>query len=522
MNKVVLLILDGFGSGKDFFGNAILRAKTPTFDMLGARFRAGLLRASGVAVGLPFNEPGNSEVGHFTIGAGRIIYQSLQRISFSIKDGSFFKNPTLLEAIHHVKSNGSTLHLFGLVSSGSVHSYLDHVKALIEVAHREAVPHTVLHIITDGRDALPEEGIKILAEVGTLLREYGGRIEVGTMIGRTYAMDRDHDWAKTKMAYDLLREGKGEKVASFTEHLKNSYGHGIYDADILPAVLEGKESDVLVGAHDALLMFNFRRDSMRQITEAFSDPAFSVFPRVLPEDLYIGTMVSYRDDLPCRVLFPQEDLKNGIGEIVSNAQLPQLRVAETDKYAHVTYFFNLGREHSFPNEERVLIPSLSMGNLVENPEMKAFEIAREVCAAIEKGTQGLIVANFANADMLGHTGNFEATVRAIEALDTAIDMIVRSVLASHYTLLITADHGNAEDKIDPRTGEAKTEHSMNGVPLYLVGNEYRRSTDTIIKRGELPPIGFLSDVAPTILEILKIPKPQEMSGISLLNQLIKN
>ncbi|MBI3458942.1 2,3-bisphosphoglycerate-independent phosphoglycerate mutase [Candidatus Azambacteria bacterium] len=522
MNKVILVILDGFGIKTKYFGNAISKAKTPTIDYLLANYLAGALKAAGVAVGLPFQEPGNSEVGHITISAGRIVYQILQEISFTIADGRFFKNPTLLENINHVKKNKSQLHFVGLVSNSSVHSYLEHLLALMELAKKENLDDFVIHFISDGKDDKPENGVEVCRSVMDKIKELRiGRI--GTMIGRFYAMERDGYWERTETTYNLLTQGLGEKISDPIDYLKTSYQNNLTDEFIKPAILSYQDSrfkiqDSRIKDNDAVVFFNFRKDSMRQLAQSFVGDDFKFFGRKKLNNLFISTFTRYDDNLNTHIIFEPLRVKNSLAEVIEKNNLKQLRIGESFKYAHISYFFNCGQETAYKNEERIIVPSLDEITIEDNPQLMAPWLTQNLIKAMKEKRHDFIVVNFANADVLGHTGNFEAIVKAIESLDNQLSYILEEL--DDWTLIITADHGNAEEKIDIFNGEVRTGHSLNNVPFWLVDQTFKKNIPQKIKLDDLKVIGLLSDVAPTILDILRIEKPSEMTGESLLKQLI--
>ena len=524
---VVLVVLDGFGVSSQARGNAIHAAAKPNLDRIESRYPFTTLQASGAAVGLPWGESGNSEVGHLTMGAGRAIYHHLPRIIVAVEDGSFFANPAFLHVIEHVKERSSALHLLGLVSSGSVHSYLDHLYALLELVSRSGVERAYLHVITDGKDAPPEEAAKFLPQFEERLAQKHPTITIASLLGRFYAMDRDEKWERIQSCYELLTEGKGNTFKDPAGYISGSYARGITDEFIEPAYRDGPPAG---GGHsagrirdgDGLIIFNFREDSMREITEAFAKETFDAFERTRMPDLKIATMTEYEKNLPgVEAAFPPLAISLPLGRILSLAGKTQLHIAESEKYAHVTYFFNGGMEKPFPDEERILVPSLGVPHFDEHPEMKAPEITKRILERI--GEYDFMLANYANADMVGHTGNFDAARQAIEALDHAVGELMPAVLEKGGALIITGDHGNAEQKIHPQSGEPITEHTTNPVPFYLVAKPFElpqaRSAAEIAARKKEPG-GILSDVAPTILELMQLSQPPEMTGKSLLPALI--
>lgn len=523
---LILIILDGFGFSKEKQGNPVPEAKTPIFDTLDLNFPFTMLHASGVAVGLPWGEAGNSEVGHLTIGSGKVFYHHLPRIVHSIRDGSFFENEAFQRAITHIREKKSRLHIAGLVSSGSVHSYIEHLYALLDLSKREKIKEVYLHIFTDGKDAPPKESKKFIALLEDRLKHEYPDARIASVVGRFYAMDRDEKWDRIETVYTLLTEGKGDRTASIQEYIDHAYREGLSDEFIKPAkaIDENGKPIGAIKDGDALIFFNFREDSMREITQAFVLNPFPHFPRIEIKHLLVVTMTEYQKNLP-RVLvaFPQLDVIWPLAKVLGDSGLSHLHIAETEKYAHVTYFLNGGREEPFPGEERTIIPSFSTPHFDEMPEMKAPEITTKILENFKK--HDVIIANLANADLVGHSGNFSAAIKAVEALDTELGRIVEAVLAQGGVALITADHGNIELKRDVISGEKLTEHSVNPVPLYLVGKEYRLTiprTKAEIDEQKSEIDGILIDIAPTILELLGIKKPEEMTGHSLLQILKKD
>ncbi len=520
---VVLAVLDGFGVSLQARGNAIAAAATPTLDGFDQRYPFTLLQASGLAVGLPWGEAGNSEVGHLTMGAGRAIYHHLPRISMAIRDGSFFENPALRRAAEHAKSRNSSLHLVGLVSSGSAHSYLDHLWALFELARRAGVEKVCLHAITDGKDAPPREAAAFLGALETRLeRDFPGAL-LASLIGRFYAMDRDGQWPRVRAAYELLTSGAGEPFTDAPAHLRAAYARGLTDEFIAPAYRASAGGALgRIRPGDAIIMFNFREDSVREMTSAFIREPFDVFPRERLRDVAFVTMTEYDRALTgVEVAFAPIGISWPLGRVLAANGKRQLRVAETEKYAHVTYFFNGGEEEPFPDEDRILVPSLTVEHFDERPEMRAPDIAAKILERV--GEYDFILVNFANADLVGHSGNFQAVVRAVEILDRVLGEIAEAVLQAGGTLIVTADHGNAEQKIHPVSGEPVTEHTANPVPFYLIGDRFRRPRERT--PGEITDAkksvgGILSDIAPTILELMQLPQPPEMTGKSLLPMLL--
>ena len=515
---VVLVILDGFGVSLEKGGNPLNEAQMPALHEMERDFPFTTLQASGVAVGLPWGEPGNSEVGHLTMGAGRVIYHHLPRIIHAIGDGSFFTNPAFIKAAAHVRNNHSRLHIAGLVSSGSVHSYLDHLNALLAFAKRENISTVYLHVFTDGKDAPPKEGAGFLGALEERTAQEFPMARIATVMGRFFAMDRDGKWDRVERAYDLMTKGRGEEIASISEYLSRSYREGRSDEFIEPAVLDKNGA---VRAGDALIFFNFREDSMREITHAFADGEFASFPREKIDDLCIVTMTEYQKGLAFLAAFPALDIELPLARILSEAGLRQLRIAESEKYAHVTYFFNGGVEESFAGEDRILVPSQETAHFDDDPGMRSPEITARILDDLR--VYDVIIANFANADMVGHSGNFQAATAAVEALDLALAKLMNAVLAQNAVMLVTGDHGNVESKRSAISGEKISKHSLNPVPFFLVGNAFRRKTartDAEVAAQKSEVGGIITDVAPTILELLELGKPKEMTGESLLSLLL--
>lgn len=501
MKKVlVLAILDGFGIGPEK-GNAIKSAKTPTLDKLFSENPLTQIGASGQSVGLPDGQMGNSEVGHTNIGAGRIVYQDLTRITNSIKDRSFFENRSLLTVMKNVKDKNSSLHIMGLLSNGGVHSTIDHLYAILELAKTQNLSNVFIHAILDGRDTSPTSGINFIEDCENKI----GKIGVGkiaTVSGRYYAMDRDNRWDRIEKAYNVMLGRDGKFSASTLDAVKKSYESGVTDEFVEPVIIEGFKG---IKPNDSVIFFNFRPDRARQITRAFVDPKLSTFNREIITPINFVCMTQYDVTIPnVLVAFEPESLKNTFGEYVSKNGLTQLRIAETEKYAHVTFFFNGGIETPYSGEERILVNSPNVATYDLKPEMSAYEVADKVQKKIESREVDVVILNFANCDMVGHTGNFEATVKAVEAVDACIKKVYDSVLSVNGCMIITADHGNAE-KMLSENGSPFTAHTTNPVPFCLTGK------DRSLRSG-----GRLCDIAPTMLELLGLQKPVQMTGESLL------
>lgn len=518
---VVLIVADGFGIAPDAEGNAVTRASMPTYRRLVETYPAMTVRASGEAVGLSWGQMGNSEVGHLTIGAGRIFFQSLPRITMSIEDGSFYDNPSLLKALEHAKQTGGRLHLMGLCSSGGVHAHLEHLYALLEMCKKQSFDRVAIHAFMDGRDTIFNSGIGFLEEMEVKIKEY----KIGTIAtlgGRYYAMDRDNRWDRVQKMYDAMVKGEGLHAGSAHEAVEKSYAAGVYDEELIPTVIEKSGQPVAkVSSGDSLIFFNFRPDRARELTKAFALPDFDKFPREQLKDLHMVTMTEYENDLPVEVAFPPQLVEMCLARVISDAGLRQLHIAETEKYAHVTFFFNGMREDEFPGEDRVIIPSPRVSTYDKTPEMATPIITDRVVKEIGNGQYDFIVLNLANPDMVAHTGNMEATIKAHESVDAALNKISEAVLAVGGVVMLTADHGNSEEVVNLTTGAMDKEHSTNPVPFLIVGKQFeglRAPTGDVIG-GDLsmtPPVGMLADVAPTILKIMGLAQPPEMIGRPLI------
>lgn len=502
---VMLIILDGFGIGKEYAGNAVKLAKTPNLDRLFREYPNTTLEASGLAVGLPEGQMGNSEVGHLNIGAGRIIYQDLTKISKSIVDGDFFEKKEFLDAIENAKENNSKIHLIGLVSSGGVHSHNTHLYALLELMKKQNFDNVYIHAILDGRDVSPTAGKEDIKELMEKMKEIGVG-SIATVSGRYYAMDRDKRWERTKLAYDTFTLGKGNESNDPILTIEKSYSEDITDEFIIPTVI--KENGRPIGTvddNDSIIFFNFRPDRARQITRAFVDENFEGFEREKKVNTFYVTMTEYDKTIEnVKVAYTDESPKNTLGEYISSKGLSQLRIAETEKYAHVTFFFNGGIEEPYANEDRVLIPSPKVATYDLQPEMSAVEVKNEVLNRLKMDKYDLIILNFANPDMVGHTGVVSATVKAIETVDSCLGEIVELLIEKGGKALITSDHGNSEMLLN-EDGSPVTSHTSNRVPLVIVGD----------KNVELQE-GKLADLSPTILELMGLEKPEGMTGKSLI------
>jgi len=501
----MMLIMDGFGINHDKKGNAVALAETPGLDAIFAKYPMTTVRASGPDVGLPEGQMGNSEVGHLNIGAGRIVYQDLTMITKSIADGTFFDNTAIADAMDHVIKNGSALHIQGLLSDGGVHSHIDHLKALIDMAKQKGIEKVFVHCFLDGRDTPPSCAMKYIEELEDHMKKTGtGRI--ATLSGRYYAMDRDKRWERLQKAYEALAVGNGLHAASAAEALENAYAAGETDEFVKPVCIDPQTA---VNDGDSIIMFNFRPDRAREITRAFTDPAFDGFKRSrIVSDLAYVCMTQYDAEMPnVEVAFPPEHLDDTLGEYISSLGMKQLRIAETEKYAHVTFFFNGGVEEANKNEDRILIPSPKVATYDMQPEMSAYLVTEEVIRQIESDKYDMIILNFANADMVGHTGVMEAAIKAVETLDKCVPRVVETVLVQGGQLLLTADHGNADAMTDEK-GAVVTAHSLNPVPLVNISSDPAPLEDG----------GRLCDLAPTLLDMMGLDIPEKMTGRSLIKK----
>ena len=499
---VMLVVLDGWGWREDTANNAVRQAKTPTFDRLWAACPHGFLRTSGKDVGLPTGQMGNSEVGHLNIGAGRVVMQDLPRIDDAIASGEIAKAPAVTGLIAKLKASGGTCHLIGLVSPGGVHSHQNHAVALAKIMTAAGIP-TVVHALTDGRDTPPQAAAEYLK---TFTAALPPSVKVVTVIGRYYAMDRDKRWERVSKAYEAIVAGAGAHFADPQSAIADAYANKVYDEFILPAVIGGYAG---MKDGDGVLCFNFRADRVREILGAMLDPSFAGFARTRTVKVAAAVgMAQYSEDLDklMATIFPPQSFPNILGEVVAAAHRTQLRMAETEKYPHVTYFLNGGREEPFEGEDRIMVPSPKVATYDLQPEMSAPELTDKAVEAIKSGKYDMIVLNFANADMVGHTGSIPAAVKAVETVDTGLGRIANAIEQMGGALLVTADHGNAEMMVDPVTGGPHTAHTLNPVPLILVGAGNR----IVVKEGRL------ADIAPTMLELMGLPKPAEMTGSSLM------
>lgn len=503
-SPVAIIILDGYGKRDETVGNAVAQANTPNFDRYWEAFPHSTLKAAGLDVGLPEGQMGNSEVGHTNIGAGRIVYQSLTRIDKAITDGEFQTNDVLIEAMDHAIKNDSALHLFGLLSDGGVHSHQNHLYALLETAKEKGVKETYVHAFLDGRDVAPTSGAGFMQDLVDKMAElsYG---KVATVTGRFYAMDRDKRWERVEKAYNALVNGEGVKATDPVQAIKDSYANGVNDEFVLPIVIEENGEPIAkVKENDAVIFFNFRPDRAIQLSNAFTDKEWNFFARENHPVVKFVTMTLYNPSIDAKVAYPPIELKNVLGEVLSNAGLKQLRIAETEKYPHVTFFMNGGRNEEFPGESRILINSPKVETYDLKPEMSAYEVTDALVADIEADKHDAIILNFANPDMVGHSGMLEPTIKAIEAVDENLGRVVDAILAKDGYAVIFADHGNSETMMTPE-GKPHTAHTTVPVPVIVTKKDVTLRED-----------GRLADVAPTMLDLLNIEQPVEMTGESLI------
>jgi len=507
---VALIVLDGWGYRQQTEGNAIAMARTTTWDSIWKHPARTLLEASGTRVGLPEGQMGNSEVGHLNLGAGRVVMQDLVRISKAISDGSFFQNPALVAACREAKEHGGTLHLMGLIGAGGVHAIDTHLLAMVELARREGVPRVAIHAVIDGRDTLPRSGKAYMEE---LLRKVGGGqggstpVKIASVSGRYYAMDRDKRWQRTELAYRAIVNGSGPSAESPTDAIGAAYDADITDEFIKPvAIVENGSPVAPIRDGDVVICFNYRSDRMRQIVRTLIDPSFDGFDRGAAPKVLVTTLTQYDPTFDVPVAFPPQSMAQILAEVLSVNGRTMLKTAETEKYPHVTYFFNGGREAPYNGEDRILVPSQKVATYDLMPEMSAAGITDVLCSAIDSRSHDFILCNYANADMVGHSGSIPATIHAVETVDSCLKRVMEAAERSGFRLLITADHGNAEMMIDPETGGPHTAHTTNPVPLVAIGDEGIAA----LRNG-----GALCDVAPTILEMFGMEQPGEMTGKTL-------
>ena len=507
-DPVILVILDGFGINPRKEGNAVANARTPNLDALLRDYPNSRLSMSGLDVGLPAGQMGNSEVGHMILGAGRIVYQDLTLIHKDMDEGNFYKNRILLDSLRKTKEKSSRLHLLGLLGDGGVHSHQRHMEGLIEMARREKIANVYLHLFLDGRDTPPNSAEQFILDLNEKLKAFPN-VKIATVIGRYYAMDRDKRWDRVEKAYICLTEGIGNRASSALETIRNSHKEKVTDEFVLPTAIDDVQPEGLIRDGDGVIFFNFRADRARELTRAFTEDDFKEFPRKRRINLATyTTMTQYDETFNVPVAYPPRELRRILGEIASQAGIRQLRIAETEKYAHVTYFFNGGEESKFPGEERIMIPSpKDVATYDLKPEMSARPVTEALTKYLREQDIGLVIANYANADMVGHTGNFEASVRAVEVIDECLGRVIDAAIPKKAKVIITADHGNIEQLIDYDTGMPHTAHTMNLVPVILVDEERKKCR---LNQGS----GI--DIAPTILQLLGLPQPQEMTGHSLI------
>jgi 2,3-bisphosphoglycerate-independent phosphoglycerate mutase len=497
--KIILVIMDGWGLGKVKSSDAIQNANTPFVTSLYQKYPNSTLVTCGEEVGLPEGQMGNSEVGHLNLGAGRIVYQELQRINVAIRSGEFQQNPVLLNAIRFAKANNKTLHLLGLVSDGGVHSHINHVKALASLCAAEGLQNVLVHAFTDGRDTDPKSGLQFLTELQQHLQNTTGNI--ATVTGRYYAMDRDKRWERVKLAYDGMVNGIGFETNDILGAIKKSYENGITDEFITP-IINTNIANTKIKDGDVVISFNFRTDRCREITEVLTQVDMPLFG-MHKLDLHYTTMTQYDASFEkVQVVFQNDDLKNTLGEILEQNKKVQIRIAETEKYPHVSFFFSGGREVPFEGEKRIMVPSPKVATYDLQPEMSANELTAAIVPEIEKQTADFICLNFANVDMVGHTGVWNAVIKAVETVDSCVEKVVTAALANDYTVFLLADHGNADYEIN-EDGTPNTAHSLNLVPFFVIDKEWKGP----LKSGKL------GDIAPTILSMMNLPIPKEMTGI---------
>lgn len=508
-NPLALIILDGFALRDEKYGNAVAQAKKPTFDHYWHTYPHATLKASGEAVGLPDGQMGNSEVGHLNIGAGRVVYQSLTRVNLAIREGEFSENPTFVKAINHVKEKGTALHIFGLLSDGGVHSHIEHLFALLKMAANHGLKKVYVHGFLDGRDVGPQTAKGFIRATEEKMAELGVG-EIATISGRYYSMDRDKRWERVEKSYRAMVYGEGPTYKSAVECVEDSYENGIYDEFVLPSVITNDDgaARATICDNDAVIFYNFRPDRAIQISRTFTNDDFREFYRgeKAPKDLYFVCLTQFSETVGGYVAFQPVNLDNTLGEVLSQQGLKQLRIAETEKYPHVTFFFSGGREDKFPGEERILIDSPKVATYDLKPEMSAYEVTDALVSEINEEKHDVIILNFANPDMVGHSGMLEPTIKAVEVVDECLGRVVAALHKKGGTALITADHGNS-DEVTTIEGKPMTAHTTNPVPIIVT------------KEGiELRSDGILGDLSPTILDLLQVEQPKEMTGKSLIKK----
>ncbi|MBI3589622.1 MAG: 2,3-bisphosphoglycerate-independent phosphoglycerate mutase [Candidatus Liptonbacteria bacterium] len=505
---VLLVILDGWGLGQKNQSNPVHVADPQSFKWLEENFPVTSLQASGISVGLPWGEVGNSEVGHLTIGAGKVIYQYFPRITLTIRDRTFFQNEALEGAFNHARKNNSAVNLVGLLTEGTVHASLDHLLALIEMGEKEKVP-VKLHLFSDGKDGTPYRLQEILKKIP--------KEKIATLMGRYYGMDREKNWSLTERAYEAMTSRDWPVTGDIDGVIQETYQKNLNEEFVPPMALQ---ENAYIRDGEALIFFNFREDSIRQIAESFISKDFDKFKRVNFQNLYVTTMTQYEDSFKVPVAFPQEKVEAPLGKVLSEAGKTQLRLAESYKYAHVTYFFNAYVEQPFKDEYRVFLPSIKTPHPDDHPAMMAEAITDRLIQALETQTFDFILVNYANPDTIAHTGNFQAALEAVKTIDDQIGKLIKVSLGTGAVLMITSDHGNIEEMVNPLTGVAETQHDPNPVPFYLVATDFRNKRFMNWQNYNAETIGVLCDVAPTILEIMGIPQPKEMTGRSLFRDLL--
>ncbi len=521
---LLIIILDGWGLSSDTAGNAIAAADTPVMDGLARHFPTTAIAAAGLEVGLPQGQPGNSETGHRNIGAGQVQYQILAAINKAIADNSFYNNPVLVGAIAHAKKNNSSLHLMGLLSRGGIHSYFDHLVSLLKMAAQHNFKERVyVHVFTDGRDAPQQSALGYVENLEEAMGKYGTGT-IASVTGRFYAMDRNKNWGRTRAVYSMLTGGRRGAGSSSAKHaIERAYQTNVYDERVPPTIItRGGAPLATVDDDDAVIFFNFRPDRARQLTSAFTDPGQVPFPTIQIRNLYFATLTRYGPDLAAKAAYEEQKATFPLARVIAENGLKQVHIAETEKYAHVTYYLNVGHEQAFKNEKRILIRSSNIRDFARQPEMEAEKITLSVLGEINKSSFDVYFINYANPDMVGHTGDYKATVKACQFVDSKVGQLCQAILSKGGALVVTADHGNAEQVVVEATGQRRPEHTANPVPFHYARSELKRTapkSDAEVNRIFSRPVGVLADVAPTTLDILRLQKPSSMTGVSLLDSL---
>ncbi len=505
----ILVVLDGWGIGRNDETNPVYIANPKNFAWLNENFPVTSLQASGITVGLPWGEVGNSEVGHLTLGAGKVLYQYYPKITMMIRDKTFFSNTALKDACAHARKNNSAVNLIGLLSKGNVHASIEHIQALLQMMELEKIDHVRLHLFADGKDTQPHTLEALLSALP--------KAKIATLTGRYYAMDRNKNWSLTRIAYENITGQSGTRLENAHPAIEATYKRGLTE-EYLPPLCFGDDS--AVQENDAIIFFNFREDSMRQLAESFIIKGFSEFPVKDFQNLYVATMTVYEDRFAVPVICPAEEILNPLGKVLSDAGKTQLRLAETYKYAHVTLFFNGYRETPLPNEYRIVMPSISTARIEDHPEMMAGQITDRLLDAIQSHGFDFILVNYANADTIAHTANYEAGIRAVETIDKELGRILKVAINPETVLMITSDHGNIEEMLNPSTGLPESQHDASPVPFYLIAPEFKGRKFTNWRNLSSETMGSIADVAPTILELMQIRKPPEMTGRSLLEGIV--